>query len=276
MKLRCGSDGSEYIELNERQTKTRTGDNIRDVRKVTPKIFSVDGNRDPVKLYKLYSEKRPAAYNGDDTPFYLAPRTIPLLNQDTDIWFMKQRIGTRKLGALLKTMATKAGLEVNKKLTNHSARKHLVQKLRDSNIPPTDIMQITGHKNVQSIINYSSISEETHKNCSNILSGSKSISSCPSQLPPVSRSESRSESVPVCKIPLHSPVEATLSSPLQASISEESVRQSQRAPLALPVSVNSGFQHPTHPSSSNQTSQLQSMFFGATVNISNFNVYTNQ
>ncbi|KAH3855190.1 hypothetical protein DPMN_097754 [Dreissena polymorpha] len=29
-------------------------------------------------------------------------------------------------------------------LTNHSARKHMVQKLRDSACYPTDIMQISG------------------------------------------------------------------------------------------------------------------------------------
>ena len=55
-------------------------------------------------------------------------------------------------------MAIEAGFEKTKNISNHSARKHLVQKLRDSNIAPTEIMQITGHKNVQSIINYSEIS----------------------------------------------------------------------------------------------------------------------
>ena len=64
---------------------------------------------------------------------------------------------------MLKTMAIEAGFDKTKNISNHSARKHLVQKLRDSNIAPTEIMQITGHKNVQSIINYSEISEQTQK-----------------------------------------------------------------------------------------------------------------
>ncbi|KAH3753931.1 hypothetical protein DPMN_188584 [Dreissena polymorpha] len=33
------SNGVDYIELNERQTKTRTGENIADIRKVSLKMF---------------------------------------------------------------------------------------------------------------------------------------------------------------------------------------------------------------------------------------------
>ena len=71
---------------------------------------------------------------------------------------------------MLKNMAIDAGLPSDRKITNHSVRKHLVQKLRSANIPPTEIMAITGHKNVQSLINYSSITDDQQKRCSNILS----------------------------------------------------------------------------------------------------------
>ena len=47
-----------------------------------------------------------------------------------------------------------AGIGKDKRITNHSARKTLVQKLQDNNIPPTQItVQITGHKNLQSVNN---------------------------------------------------------------------------------------------------------------------------
>ena len=59
---------------------------------------------------------------------------------------MKMTLGEKKIGGLLKAMAVDGGLDQNKRLTNHSTRKHLVQKLRDSGIAPTDIMQISGHK----------------------------------------------------------------------------------------------------------------------------------
>ena len=67
-------------------------------------------------------------------------------------------------------MAEKAGLDA-KNLTNHSGRKRMIQKLNDEGVPPTHIMQISGHKNVQSLNNYSTLSERQQKNISNILSG---------------------------------------------------------------------------------------------------------
>ena len=54
-------------------------------------------------------------------------------------------------------------LDINKRLTNHSARKYLLQKLRENNVEGTDSMQISGNKNVASINNYSKMSEEKHE-----------------------------------------------------------------------------------------------------------------
>ena len=64
-------------------------------------------------------------------------------------------------------------LDINKRLTNHSARKFLLQQLRENNVEGTDIMQISGHKNVASKNNYSKISEEKHKQISKILSNTE-------------------------------------------------------------------------------------------------------
>ena len=75
----------------------------------------------------------------------------------------------------MKTMAEKAGLNAEN-LTNHSARKRMIQKLNDHEVPPTHIMQISGHKNVQSLNNYSSLSEKQQRDISNIMSASTSAS----------------------------------------------------------------------------------------------------
>ena len=64
-------------------------------------------------------------------------------------------------------------LDINKRLTNHSARKYMLQKLRENNVEGTDIMQIAGHKNVASINNYSKMSEEKHEKISRILSNTE-------------------------------------------------------------------------------------------------------
>ena len=67
-------------------------------------------------------------------------------------------------------MALKASIN-NERLTNHSAHKHMIQKLiNDSDIPPTLIMQLSGHRNVQSITNYSGLNLNQQKNISGILS----------------------------------------------------------------------------------------------------------
>ena len=52
----------------------------------------------------------------------------------------------------MKNCAQLAGIGNEKRITNHNVRKTLVQKLQDNNIPPTEIVQITDHKNFQSII----------------------------------------------------------------------------------------------------------------------------
>lgn len=43
------SDGAIYLELNEHQAKTRTGENMSAVLEVMPKIYETAGERDPTK-----------------------------------------------------------------------------------------------------------------------------------------------------------------------------------------------------------------------------------
>ena len=174
ISLQSDTVGLEYLTFNERQSKTRQGVNPRDVRTVKPKMWanSETPDRCPVAIYKLYKEKRPQDFSRPDDPFYLATHTQQHSMSISDQWFKRQPVGVNKLSSMMKRMANAAGIGVDKKLTNHSARKHLVQKLSENNIPPNQIMQITGHKNIQSINNYSSINENQHKSISCILSNS--------------------------------------------------------------------------------------------------------
>ena len=54
-------------------------------------------------------------------------------------------MGVNKLNSVIKTMANKAGLDEKRRFMNHSAMKMMVQKLNDSNVPPTHIMHLSGH-----------------------------------------------------------------------------------------------------------------------------------
>ena len=170
--LRKDSNKQEYLMFDERQTKTRSGANPRDVRTVTPKMWSKPETPDrcPVQVYKKYAEKRPSDYSDIESPFYIATHTRQTHMGPDDQWFLREPIGVNKLGSLMTRMSKAAGLAEDKKLRNHSARKHLVQKLNDNNVPPTQIMQITGHRNVQSVNNYCHLNNNQHREISQILS----------------------------------------------------------------------------------------------------------
>ena len=57
VKLKQTPDGKEYLEYShEKQTKTRTGSEPRDMRKIKPRMYSalyLPAERDPVRVYKL-------------------------------------------------------------------------------------------------------------------------------------------------------------------------------------------------------------------------------
>jgi hypothetical protein len=169
--LKREQNGLQYLELNERQTKTRTGENVKDIRVIKPKMYENKDNfeKDAICVYKRYAELRPADFCQPEDPFYIAPNTMPITPTNQK-WFRKQVIGINKLSCIMKKMKSKANLTEEKKLTNSSSRKYLIQKLRDKNIPPTDIMQISGHKNIQSINSYSNITDKQQQTYSNHLS----------------------------------------------------------------------------------------------------------
>jgi hypothetical protein len=69
----------------------------------------------------------------------------------------------------MKTMAHAAGLPADKRITNHSARKTMMQTLSNANVHPNHIIQISGHKNLQSVNSYSRISEQQHREIHRVL-----------------------------------------------------------------------------------------------------------
>ena len=96
-------------------------------------------------------------------------------------WFKAAPLGVNSLRSIVKNMLA----------ANHSTRKHLVQKLVDNNIPPKEIVQITGHKNVNSLNNYSAISDIRQQHISTALSrrGESSTSVATSSSPKVTVDE---------------------------------------------------------------------------------------
>ncbi|XP_033725294.1 zinc finger MYM-type protein 3-like [Pecten maximus] len=149
IELKTDENGSEYLEFNEITTKTRGG-NSTHVRSFNPKQFQNPEIkwRCPIEAYKLYAKHRPQAMNTPESPFYIAVNQ----NSTGGKWFKNEPVRRNKLGVMMKTMASNAGLTGKK--TNQSLRKTLCTKLIHSGVAPTTIMQVSGHKNVNSVINY--------------------------------------------------------------------------------------------------------------------------
>jgi hypothetical protein len=91
MKLRTLSDevgdvnlckdhlGNEYLQMNERNTKTRTRTDVKNKREIPQRAWPNVNNqsRCPVEAYKLYKSKRPPNFCKADDPFYIQENTNP-------------------------------------------------------------------------------------------------------------------------------------------------------------------------------------------------------
>ena len=61
--------------------------------------------------------------------------------------------------------------------TNHSGRKTTVKRLKEANFSDIDIIQLTGHKNIQSLNSYSTVPTKTQKKMSDTLTSVQSTES---------------------------------------------------------------------------------------------------
>jgi len=77
-------------------------------------------------------------------------------------------MGKNTMGNLAKQMAVKANL-TSSRIINHSARKTAIQTLLHADVPPGSVMQLSGHKNIQSLNTYSTLSTDQQRDLSNIL-----------------------------------------------------------------------------------------------------------
>ena len=103
--------------------------------------------------------------NLPESPFYLAVNKK--LNERSK-WYKCQPLGIHQINGFMKTLSEIAELPGRK--TCHSARKTTVQKLCNSGIPDSTILQVSGHRNVHSLNNYKKPSIEQQQSLSHLLS----------------------------------------------------------------------------------------------------------
>ena len=102
--LKTDSDGKEYLEYFERQTKTRTGEDPRNQPPIKPRMYANDDaisiDRDPVHVYKMYKEKRPPSMLEPDSSFYLSVNYFKIethASVEGKNWFKAHPMGVNKL-----------------------------------------------------------------------------------------------------------------------------------------------------------------------------------
>ena len=75
LQLKTDLEGNRFVEFSkERQTKTRTSKNPRNLREKKPQMYENKNNPDrcPINTYLAYKNHRPADMMTDESPFYLA------------------------------------------------------------------------------------------------------------------------------------------------------------------------------------------------------------
>ncbi|XP_073248371.1 uncharacterized protein [Porites lutea] len=127
-------------------------------------MFATGGQRCPVKLFKTFLERRPEEMRNSG-PFYLALNERP----KTQVWYKRQRMGVNSINSFMKNMASQEDIQ-GKKLTNHSARKTLVKKLKAANQPRSAIIGVTGHTNERSLADYEEGDDKEQRLISSIIS----------------------------------------------------------------------------------------------------------
>jgi integrase len=170
LKLKTDEDDIEFLEwISERETKTRTG-NSTHLRAFSPKMYpAAKPERCPIAAYKKFALNRPQSMLHDDSPFYLAINYKPAT--DINLWFKAQAMGSERLMKTMSRMAESAHLKG--RYTNHSVRKTMCTQLLHANVAPTNIIQLSGHKNVQSLNSYAVASKKQQRHMTNILLGQK-------------------------------------------------------------------------------------------------------
>ena len=174
-------NGIAYVSFRENPTKTRQVGLHITRRQQLPKMFATGEKRCPISLFKEYLNRRPVSLRTNG-PFYLAPlsKTTP----NNDIWFKAQNLGVHSIDKIMKTMIADTPLaSSSKRLTNHSARKTVVKKLRLNNVERSSIMNVTGHRNEKSLNDYDEGNENEQRHISNLIGNSKSASSLCKQKP---------------------------------------------------------------------------------------------
>ena len=133
-----------------------------------------------MRIFQQYVDRRPPEMCQEDSPFYLS---INHKHKPGSYWYKKLPLGIHKVDGMMKNLAKDGSLTGKK--TNHSARKTQVQTLCAANVADSAVMQLSGHKSVQSLNHYKRPSLQQEKHMSHLLSNYCPSSSVKQSPPPI-------------------------------------------------------------------------------------------
>jgi hypothetical protein len=171
---RKDSQGREYITLKFHEfDKNHRNDECKDQR-----MYARPGDPlCPVISYDLYVSKLNPKCNA------FLQRPDPRY-EHRDTWYQNAPLGVHTIGNIMKTISAQAG--ASKTYTNHSLKASTATVLKRAGINTQDIMCITGHKNVASILSYADGPDaEDRARMSDILGcfGKSNVSQMPTYVP---------------------------------------------------------------------------------------------
>lgn len=163
----------EYLEFQERASKTRDGATADDSRSTKPKIFcscaTQGANKCIIEIYKEFVLRRPDDYCKKEDPFYIQSKTDnQIKSSGTAVWFKREPLGVASLGKMLPKACSLAHLPER---GNHGVRATSVQRMRKAGIPDDKVIQITGHKSVRTLAIYDKdqLDQNEHRGIQEIL-----------------------------------------------------------------------------------------------------------
>ncbi|GES80011.1 zinc finger MYM-type protein 2-like [Rhizophagus clarus] len=104
-----------------------------------------------------------------DTNFYLQENDEDLALQ-SGIWFKKAHVGYKRLNSFMNEIAKLSGVDVtDRKISNHSGRKMLIQGLQKLGISKEEIALQSRHKSLEGINAYTLHPEQQHYDMLNVF-----------------------------------------------------------------------------------------------------------
>ena len=168
IKLLDEGTPNEHLKWNERTTKTRKGKGPP--RKFCPNMWIIDDEeRCCVRLWKMLRDCRTEEQKGYLYPFFLTPKYHATWQMSVPFKIGKMSAGA--IGHIMVEIKIEAG--ITKAIKGHSGRKTCATNLLQQGIPPTRVIQITGHASTDSLNNYAIASDPQQREMSDILVGGK-------------------------------------------------------------------------------------------------------